>query len=85
MKTYKFDPFHELLGDTREQKDFYLATEADDVLAGASVALNNAKARIRELEKALREIVAIENEMTGGDWDEIERARQIASTALMER
>lgn len=31
----------------------YLAAEADDVIAGASIALNNAKARIRELEAQL--------------------------------
>lgn len=41
----------------------YLASEADDVMAGASQALQNAKARIRELEKRL---VACESAMLVG-------------------
>jgi hypothetical protein len=38
--------------------------------------------RIARLEEALRQIVAIEDEMYGGDWDEIEKARSIARAAL---
>lgn len=34
------------------------------------------------LEKALREIILIPNSLTGGDWDEIEKAREIARAAL---
>lgn len=36
------------------------------------------------LEKALRKIMAIEDKLDGGDWDEIEEARQIAKEALEE-
>ena len=35
-----------------------------------------------QLEAALRRIVAIENKDSGGDWDEIEEARQIALNVL---
>ena len=41
-------------------------------------------ARVARLEEALREIAAIENEMVGGDWDEIEQARVIAIATLRE-
>jgi hypothetical protein len=34
---------------------------------------------------ALRAIAAIENQMVGGDWDEIEQARAIAREALGEQ
>jgi hypothetical protein len=34
------------------------------------------------LRDALRRIVAIEDKMVGGDWEEIEEARQIARDAL---
>lgn len=33
--------------------DFYRASDVDDAMAGASIALNNAKTRIRELEQQL--------------------------------
>jgi hypothetical protein len=33
--------------------------------------------------EALRKIAAIENKMYGGDWDEIEEARSIASIAIL--
>lgn len=33
MKQYKFDTFHEGMGDTREQKVFYLASEVDARIA----------------------------------------------------
>ena len=39
-------------------------------------------ARIAEMKSALRKIAAIENKMVGGDWDEIEEARQIANVAI---
>jgi hypothetical protein len=35
------------------------------------------------LTEALRKIAAIENKMYGGDWDEIEEARSIASIAIL--
>ena len=41
-----------------------------------------AAAEIERLVEALREIAAIEDEMYGGDWDEIEAARKIATAAL---
>lgn len=34
------------------------------------------------LERALRQIADIPNKLDGGDWDEIEEARAIASAAL---
>lgn len=40
------------------------------------------QARAERLAGALREIEAIEDEMEGGDWDEIEAARKIATAAL---
>lgn len=46
-----------------DRHEVYLASEADDVMAGASQALQNAKARIRELEKRL---VACESAMLVG-------------------
>lgn len=36
------------------------------------------------LKTALQEISAIKDELFGGDWDEIERARNIANAALNE-
>jgi len=45
MKKYKFDTFHEDFGDTREQKEFYLASEVD--------------ARIAELEKRYERALAV--------------------------
>ena len=38
--------------------------------------------RNAELVEALRKIAAIEDEMYGGDWEEIEKARGIADAAL---
>ena len=38
--------------------------------------------RVKELEAALEQIVAIEDKYNCGDWDEIEEARSIASKAL---
>lgn len=49
MKRYKFDAFHEGFGDTREQKDFYLASDVDAVLkrqASAAIAGMNAATAI---------------------------------------
>lgn len=57
------DPSIPGLNPFAEPVDVYLASEADDVLAGASQALQNAKARIRELEKRL---VACESAMLVG-------------------
>lgn len=37
---------------------------------------------IDRLRAALEQIAAIENEEWGGDWDEIERAREMARAAL---
>ena len=39
-------------------------------------------AEVRALRKSLQQIGAIENKTVGGDWDEIEEARQIAQCAL---
>lgn len=39
-------------------------------------------AKYEKLMRALRQIAAIENKTDGGDWDEIEKARQIARAAL---
>jgi hypothetical protein len=47
-----------------------------------SRALIVSAARVARLEEALRQIAAIENEMVGGDWDEIEQARRLARFAL---
>ena len=44
-----------------------------------------AASRIEELEAALEKIAAIRNEDFGGDWDEINRARQIARAALSDK
>lgn len=38
--------------------------------------------RLELYEKALHEIAAIEDELEGGDWDEIEEARKIANSVL---
>lgn len=38
--------------------------------------------RLASYEAALREIAAIANQPDGGDWDEIEQAREIARKAL---
>lgn len=39
-------------------------------------------AEVRRLREALQQIAGIENKMVGGDWDEIEEARQIALQVL---
>jgi len=41
-----------------------------------------AESRVAEMRKALEEIAAIQNKLDGGDWDEIEQARNIAKTFL---
>ena len=41
-----------------------------------------AQAELVKLKNALTEISLIENEMFGGDWDEIEKARNIAKQAI---
>ena len=46
-----------------EPKAVYLASEADDVMAGASQALNTAKQRIRDLELAAKENARYSTEM----------------------
>lgn len=46
-----------------EPKAVYLASEADDVMAGASIALNTAKQRIRDLELAAKENARYSQEM----------------------
>ncbi len=73
-----------------ESGPYYLAFEVDaqmvrkvDHEADLSDLEHELEGRIAKLEKALRDIAAIENEMIGGDWEEIEKARQIANTALM--
>lgn len=43
------------------------------------------RAELEAREAALRQISAIEDKMYGGDWDEIEEARRIASAALAQR
>jgi hypothetical protein len=48
-------------------------------------ALHKAEARARELEQALEQIAAIEDQMVGSDWEEIEQARTISRTALAAR
>ena len=55
-----------------------------DIVDGPCVicALDAAEARAERLAEALRKIEAIEDEMEGGDWDEIEAARKIATAAL---
>ncbi len=42
----------------------------------------NLHSEIKRLRGALEEIFAIEDQQYGGDWDEIEQARQIARAAL---
>lgn len=37
---------------------------------------------LKEAKAALEAIAAVEDEMYGGDWDEIEHARQVATAAL---
>jgi hypothetical protein len=44
--------------------------------------LVDAATEIERLRGALRQILAIEDSYTGGDWDEIEEARLIARDAL---
>lgn len=44
--------------------------------------LDAAHDRVFKLEKALREIAAIENKDFGPDWEEIEEVRKIAKDAL---
>lgn len=39
-------------------------------------------AEVRALRSGLLRIASIENKMVGGDWDEIEEARQIAAQEL---
>lgn len=52
------------------------AREAADALAAQA-------AEIERMREALSRITAIENEDFGGDWDEINRAREIARQALV--
>ena len=45
----------------------------------------SAHAEIERLRAALKNIAAIEDQMEGPDWEEIEQARQIAAEALMSK
>ena len=49
-----------------------------------SIELFDAYNEIDRLREALEKILAIENKTEGGDWDEIEEAREIARAALAE-
>ena len=74
--------------DTRS--DGTLVTDGDALVAHATRRMKQVAVEDivtdRELkyEEALRKIVAIEDELWGGDWDEIEKAREIARTVLQD-
>lgn len=53
-----------------------------DPLDGPAHPKRRAADEIERLRGALSQIVAIENQEYGGDWDEIEQAREIARMAL---
>lgn len=46
--------------------------------------LMTCQAQKKRLREALRKIASIQDNLNGGDWDEIEEARQIANEALKE-
>ena len=55
---------------------------AEPMLAVAWEAYQAGAATSAGAVEALRKIAAIENQMVGGDWEEIEEAREIARAAL---
>ena len=63
----------------------YTLSGVSDVTAAAFIGASGVELVEGEsavFRKALEQISAIKNEEYGGDWDEIERAREIANAAL---
>lgn len=76
------------LAETRIQtlgegtKDEWMAEAKADAIAAWNRRSDPLVERVKELEGALRKISAIEDQMYGADWEEIEEARGIADAAL---
>lgn len=69
-----------LIGEVRQLRE---DLQAAKLLAHANGEMFRAEEEeAAKLHVALQKIAAIENKMVGGDWDEIEEARDIANKAL---
>jgi hypothetical protein len=68
--------------DGTDESDARLIAEAGTVFHETGLTPRQLVDLNAELLEALRKIAAIKNQMYGGDWEEIEEAREIANSAI---